>query len=107
MLNKLPNPSLVPPVVVELLKKWIKYPEIDFILLFGSRALGDAEERSDIDICISAPSMSKKKWLEIKTMADKAKTLLWITVVNFDCSPETLQKRNLEEGVIVYKRKEA
>jgi len=105
ILNKLPFPKLIPPSVVNLLSKWVEYPEINFILIFGSRALGDAEARSDIDISISAPSISLNKWLQIKKMAEEANTLLWITVVNFEYSPIELRKRNLKEGVIVYERK--
>lgn len=103
-LNKLPSPKLIPPSVVELLNRWAKYPEIDFILIFGSRALGDADERSDVDISISAPLISLTKWLEIKKMAEEANTLLWISVINFENSPPELRKRNLKEGVIVYER---
>lgn len=104
-LEKLPNPELIRPPLRELLDKWTKFPEIDFIIIFGSRAIGDSDERSDIDISISAPNITTKRWLEIKRLAKEARTLLWITVVNYEQSPPALRKRNREEGVIVYERK--
>jgi predicted nucleotidyltransferase len=36
-------------------------PEVTSVILFGSRAVGDHEDRSDIDIAISAPTLSRKE----------------------------------------------
>lgn len=39
------------------------YPEIQSILLFGSRTHGDYNELSDVDLAMKAPSLSEMKWL--------------------------------------------
>ena len=107
-LDQLPNPGLIPQPIVDMLERYASFPEVEFILVFGSRAIGDAEPRSDIDISISAPSISLDRWLEIRRIAEEeVNTLLWVTVVNFERSPPALQNRNLKEGVIVYERQKA
>lgn len=38
-----------------------KHPEIEKVILFGSRAMGNYRTGSDIDLCIIAPSFSLQK----------------------------------------------
>lgn len=38
-----------------------KIPDIEAVLLFGSYARGDASPRSDVDICIVAPSVKTRE----------------------------------------------
>ncbi len=106
-LERLPKPELISEPVAEVLKHIAEYPEVCFILIFGSRAIGDADERSDIDVSVSAPSMSRRRWLEVQRLAEDARTLLRISLVRFDSSPPELQRRNLEDGVIVYESEKA
>jgi len=42
--------------------KWLasRYPEIEKVVLYGSRARGDHKPYSDIDLCVFAPSIAKK-----------------------------------------------
>ena len=101
-LRRLRRPELVPPALADVLEKLASFPEVSFILIFGSRAFGDSDERSDLDVSISAPSVSRRRWLEMRRVAEDAKTLLQVSLIHFDSSPPALQKRNLQEGVIVY-----
>jgi nucleotidyltransferase substrate binding protein (TIGR01987 family) len=57
---------------------------IDEIWLFGSRARGDYQERSDIDIAILCPKATKDDWLKVSKIIDNADTLLKIDCIRFD-----------------------
>lgn len=105
-LERLPKPELITKPVAQVLDRLAGFPEVRFILLFGSRAIGDASERSDVDVSISAPHIRKERWLEMKRLAEEANTLLWITLVRFESSPRELQSRNLHDGVVIYESEE-
>jgi|ERR1051326_2541448 predicted nucleotidyltransferase len=104
-LDRLPRPELITKPVAQFLEELASFPEVSFILLFGSRAIGDAAERSDVDVSVSAPYVRTERWLEMKRLAEEAHTLLWITLVRFESSPKELQDRNLADGVIIYESK--
>ena len=59
-------------------------PFIEQIWLFGSRARGDNEERSDIDIAISCPAATSEDWLKVLDIIEQADTLLKIDCVRVD-----------------------
>jgi predicted nucleotidyltransferase len=46
------------------------YPEISQVLVYGSRALGNWRNGSDIDLCIEAESLSFEKLLAIENRLD-------------------------------------
>ncbi len=75
---------------------------VECIYLFGSRARGDAEERSDIDIAILCPDKDKAAWFALLAAIEQAETLLEIDVVNFSEAAQTLQQRILDEGIKIY-----
>ncbi len=60
-----------------------KLPYIEAIYLYGSRARGDASERSDIDLAIEAPNATQKDWNHIAEIIENADTLLKIDYVDF------------------------
>lgn len=54
------------------------------IWLFGSRARGDCQERSDIDIAIVCPNATDSDWLEVNHIIENADTLLKIDCIRLD-----------------------
>ena len=79
-------------------------PEIKKVVLFGSRARGDANERSDYDFAVYVDSMSHGEWsrfvLEIK---EKSPTLCGIDLVKMsDKVCGELVKKIDSEGVVIY-----
>lgn len=81
-------------------------PFIEQILLFGSRALGDAQERSDIDLAIECPSATEKDWLKVLDIIEDADTLLKIDCVRLDqlSNDNPLRKSVLRDGIILFIR---
>ncbi len=102
--ERMNNPDLIPENVRTALASIAEFPEVAFIVIFGSRAAGDANERSDVDVCVSAPVISLQRWLKLKEVVAQARTLLWITIIRFEDSPEELRQRNLSEGIVIYER---
>ena len=39
-----------------------RYPEVEWVKLFGSRSRGDADQFSDIDLAVYAPEISPSEW---------------------------------------------
>lgn len=79
---------------------------IDEIWLFGSRARGDNQERSDIDLAIICPTATDCNWLEVLDVVEKADTLLKIDCIRFDKLPEDsgLRQNIFQFKKVLYKK---
>lgn len=91
-------------VLTELLAIIVKNKQVKKIILFGSRARGDAEEKSDIDIAIVCPSITDRAWIDLCENIENAHTLLEINVIKFDSAGKNLQGKILKEGIVLYER---
>ncbi len=56
--------------VVKLCAIFSKYPQIDRVILYGSRALGSCRSGSDIDLTIETESMGLSELLAIENQID-------------------------------------
>lgn len=83
--------------ILQIAKKHWKDSQI---LLFGSRARGDAKPTSDYDFAVIAPNATHQEWalfdLEIK---EQAPTLLPIDLVWVNQIDEAFKSRILGEGI--------
>lgn len=60
-----------PASAISALKTIFKsYPQIDQVILYGSRAKGTYRNGSDIDLCINAPTMGLTELLAIENKID-------------------------------------
>lgn len=77
---------------------------MEAIWLYGSRARGDHQDRSDIDLAISCPSASNEDWQEILEIVEQADTLLKIDCVRFDAlkNEEKIKHNILKFKKILY-----
>ncbi len=79
---------------------------IDAIWLFGSRARGDALQRSDIDLAILCPIATEENWYQVLEIQNNADTLLKIDCVRFDQleKEDPLRKNILRFKKIIYEK---
>ncbi|MTW84594.1 nucleotidyltransferase domain-containing protein [Virgibacillus dakarensis] len=77
--------------------------EINKIILFGSRAIGDNTERSDIDLAVVAPNMSNKDWIEFTfELEDTLETLLSLDLIRFEDASDELKNEIIKYGQELY-----
>lgn len=101
------NPGNALPTRVK--HQWIRFfarhKEVKSVTLFGSRARGDANEKADIDVSISAPTASQRQWLEIALfLKEKTNSLLPVDVIRWEGSSPTLRGKIREEGLVLYEK---
>jgi len=77
---------------------------IESLILFGSRAIGDHDERSDVDIAVCGQTISRLEWARLRAAAYKANTLYWVSLVHYERNPPSLRARIRETGVEIYVR---
>ncbi|MEX0849757.1 MAG: nucleotidyltransferase domain-containing protein [Candidatus Dependentiae bacterium] len=71
------------------------------IILFGSRARGDARENSDIDIAIDAgKQVSPYDIVEAKNIFSEMNIIFKVDVVDYQSVSEILQKQIDKDGVL-------
>ncbi|HEX4159326.1 MAG TPA: nucleotidyltransferase domain-containing protein [Rhizomicrobium sp.] len=83
-------------------ERLMPFPEIEKIVLFGSRARGDAMPRSDIDLAVACPRADAKVWSDIVEAAEEAPTLLRIDLVRMETAPPELLAEIAREGRVLY-----
>ncbi len=72
------------------------------IMLFGSWARGEANERSDIDLCIIAPEVEDKASLWREAISEPRNSRYDVRI--FELLPLYMKMAVIEEGVVVYSR---
>ncbi|QPK63182.1 nucleotidyltransferase domain-containing protein [Methylomonas sp. LL1] len=94
------------PNIPESARQFLEHISTDYVIesliLFGSRAIGDHDERSDVDIAVCGPAISRLEWARLRAAAYKANTLYWVSLVHFDRNPPSLRARIIETGVEIY-----
>lgn len=81
-----------------------RHAAVQKVILFGSRARGDADERSDIDIAVACPDIDKRAWLQLVDDISEINTLLKIDLVNYTECDSALKNNIDHEGVALYER---
>lgn len=81
-------------------------PEVERVILFGSRARGDADARSDIDLAIDAPRATRRQWLDLSFDLDEIDSLVPVQTVRLGEVSAPLRERILAEGEVWYVREQ-
>lgn len=97
----------LPESVIGPLELLTSVPEVTSIILFGSRAIGDHEDRSDVDIAISAPNLSRRDLAQLRDAIGQARTLFKISISVLEHMPPQLKNRVILQGVYLYERTQA
>ena len=87
-------------VIEEIKKIKIKYPKIEKIVLFGSRARGDHRYNSDIDLCVFAPVAFFDEFLIFSRDVEEIHTYYSFDILFWNnLSNELLKQDILKEGI--------
>jgi uncharacterized protein len=98
--------SPLPNSVREFISSLSAINEIKRLIVFGSRACGDYEKYSDLDLAIDSDDLSREQWVSIRLKSYyEVKTVFRISIVNFKINPIRIQNHILNNGKIIYERK--
>lgn len=92
------------PAIAVMVEQIRRARSVERIILFGSRARGDHDERSDIDLGIACPGASPEEWAAIWNIVDEAPTLLNVDLVRLEHVDDALRQAIEREGVVLYAR---
>lgn len=105
VLRNLEKTSPLSNEVVYFLTSLSKNKHVHKLIIFGSRAIGDFEPYSDLDLAVDAPKMPRLEWLKIKEYVTyDLRTFIKISLVCYSTNPKKLKERIRETGIIVYGR---
>ena len=93
------TPAAIPSSVRPLVARLAAEPGVRRVVLFGSRARGDAGERADVDLALDAPGLSRAGWVRLRAEAEEARTLYSVDLVRLDAAPPALRERIEAEGI--------
>ncbi|MEG0371345.1 MAG: nucleotidyltransferase domain-containing protein [Clostridium sp.] len=82
---------------------FLRYKEVDEVLLFGSRARGDHRYNSDIDLCLFGNSITHKVLANIHMDIEEINTIYSFDILCFnEIKKQELIDNILREGVCIY-----
>ena len=93
----------VPKSVSAVLQEIGQDPKVEELILFGSRAFGDHQSGSDVDVAIKG-DLTREEWISIKDIANQGRSLYWISLVHLNTSPQELRNRIVATGTTLYVR---
>lgn len=94
------NTGIKENVITEIVELAQKY-DLQKVILFGSRARGDFQRASDIDLAVSGGNVA----MFAVDVEEETSTLLQFDVVNLDMDlQEKLRESIREEGIILYEK---
>ena len=72
------------------------------VVLFGSRARGDADERSDIDLAIYALGIDEREKAKLTCLVDDLNTLLPVDIIWIDEASQPLKEQIARDGMAIH-----
>jgi predicted nucleotidyltransferase len=97
--------SPLPIEAIEFLDQLSRRSSVEKLIIFGSRACGDYDKYSDIDLAVVASSFSKADWVMLRARAiHDVRVVFRISIVNFLSNPDRLQQRIYNDGEVIYEQ---
>jgi predicted nucleotidyltransferase len=81
-------------------------PSVRRVILFGSRARGNARRSSDIDLAIDAPGADSRAWMRWMDALEQRESLVSVDLVVLSEAPESLRAEIAREGRVLFERVE-
>lgn len=97
----------IPESVTYALEPLRQCAKIEQVILFGSRAVGDHDPRSDVDLAISGPCLSKEDIAILRDKIERAPSLFRIAISHLEAMPATLRERVMKQGIAIHDRTKA
>ena len=91
-----------------LLKTFESFPEIDQVLLFGSRAKGNYKTGSDVDLAIKGKKVGPDLIFKLKSIFNERLPIPYeVDVVGYDNLGHESLKEHIERvGIVIYRCRE-
>lgn len=93
---------MIPPSALSVVQILAACPGVERVRLFGSRARGDHDARSDVDLAVDAPTLSHRDRAQVADDVEEADTLYRIDLVWSQEASSDLLARIAVEGVTLY-----
>lgn len=91
----------IKPKVIEEICNFAEKNHVKKVILFGSRARGDYQKKSDIDIAVEGGNFNHFA----RAVEEETSTLLEYDIVNLDQKvSKALQESIRREGVVIYEK---
>ena len=97
------NHGLSESTVAELFQVFARFPLINSVILYGSRAKGTYHQGSDIDIAVSAPSMSVAEFSHLCHALDDLSIIYKIDCLHLEKLQNAALRQNIQtQGKLFY-----
>jgi len=101
----LEDESMLPASVRLVVEHGVRAVDPKRVILYGSRARGDAQENSDFDLAFVFPQAHRGRWVRfLADLDDAALTLRPVELVDWNEVSEPLREQICKDGVILYER---
>jgi len=91
---------MMAPLHYDFINRIKSLPFVESVWLYGSRARGDGQPRSDIDIAVLCPNASNGDWLLVLDIVEDADTLLKIDIIRLDNIADERLKQNIDRDKV-------
>jgi proline iminopeptidase len=91
----------------DLQRVFARYPEVQRVLIFGSRAKGCEQPGSDIDLAVVAPALSEAEFARVWAAIDALPLIFKVDLLHWDRLHDDRLKQKIQaEGRVFFVRKE-
>lgn len=90
-------------IIEDMRQVFSKYPEIQSVLVFGSRAKSTFRDGSDIDLAVIAPNLNPERFTQLWDQLDSLPLVFKVDIIHWDkLENEKLKAKILTEGNTLY-----